>query len=602
MPHDVVQVASAWEEHSYIAETRCSCGEEYNPSVWEIHRDGGKTLEVCRATCVGCGVVREFWFDITSVLRLGGTNIISDLESAWPPVARGKRYFTDHKALSQATEALLQRAEAESMSQEEFRAAFSDIRARMIPRLLGRYEVLGTRQGGMSTLYLCSDPRTQDQRGYVVCKVVQAVDQMDRQALRREADIWLKFGRHRNLVSLYDVGAASNEQMVLVLEAVLPGAGGRISVRDWLLAGALSPQRALDIIRGVIRGMLHCRARVPLFVHGDLKPENLLLSLGYEVKLTDFGLARSQDTPGLKLGRAWGTPDYLAPECWSGFDASEASDVYALGIVAYELLMERHPFLRTRPEDLQFAHEREFVHIQHPLLSGTVAELLNRCVSKSPLERPTFEELAQELGVSDVAEETSESPVIAAMDANNRGTALTALGRDAEAIQQYKEALMLKVSETPDALVLVNLAISLSRSGKFELADLAYRKTLEAERSPHGLAGYAAHILRSRQRARYDEALRFCDEALSLDPTFFPAQVTKAALLNSLGRHAEAVVVGEAALKVDPSNPYALFETAFGCAKEGKRNRAWKLVERVLRVNPEFEPAQELRQLLRKDK
>ena len=144
-------------------------------------------------------------------------------------------------------------------------------------------------------------------------------------------------------------------------------------------------------------GVAH-EARV---VHRDVKPPNILIRPDGVVKLTDFGIARALDASGhTRLGEMLGTPNYISPEQAKGEQATGASDLYALGVVAHEMLTGTRPFDRGTPIATAMSHINE----PPPPLGDDVPDDLRRVVEslleKDPLDRPlNARTLAVELGI-----------------------------------------------------------------------------------------------------------------------------------------------------------------------------------------------------------
>ena len=132
-------------------------------------------------------------------------------------------------------------------------------------------------------------------------------------------------------------------------------------------------------------GVAH-EARV---IHRDVKPANILVRPDGLVKLTDFGIARALDAAGhTRAGEMLGTPDYISPEQAMGEAATGASDLYALGVVAHEMLTGRRPFDRGTPIATALSHVNE---PPPPLPEDTpedLASLVSDCLAKDPADRP----------------------------------------------------------------------------------------------------------------------------------------------------------------------------------------------------------------------
>ena len=123
-------------------------------------------------------------------------------------------------------------------------------------------------------------------------------------------------------------------------------------------------------------------------VHRDVKPANLLVTPSRRVKITDFGIARAPEGIGLtETGQVMGTPQYLSPEQAEGRPATPASDVYSLGVVAFECLAGRRPFVAETAVATALAHLREPVPELPAEVPADLAAVVRRALSKKPGDR-----------------------------------------------------------------------------------------------------------------------------------------------------------------------------------------------------------------------
>ncbi len=185
---------------------------------------------------------------------------------------------------------------------------------------------------------------------------------------------------HPGIAQVYDYGdAAEGEPPFLVMELV----DGR-PLTQLLAAGPLGPERTLDLVTQVAAGL--AAAHAAGLVHRDIKPGNLLVSASGTVKITDFGIAYAAGSaPLTRTGTVIGTPAYLAPERLAGAVAGPASDLYALGIVAYECLAGAVPFGGTAIE-VALAHQHQPLP---PLdVPPEVATLIADLTARDPADRP----------------------------------------------------------------------------------------------------------------------------------------------------------------------------------------------------------------------
>jgi serine/threonine-protein kinase len=187
---------------------------------------------------------------------------------------------------------------------------------------------------------------------------------------------------HEGIASVFDYGE-ENGSAFLVMELVPGEALSTILERD----GSLSTDKTLDIVAQTSLALQAAHAAG--LVHRDIKPGNLLITPDGRVKITDFGIARIADqVPLTATGQVMGTVQYLSPEQASGHPASPATDIYSLGIVAYESLAGKRPFTGESQVAIAMAQINE----QPPPLPATVAmpvqNLVMAMIAKKPEDRP----------------------------------------------------------------------------------------------------------------------------------------------------------------------------------------------------------------------
>lgn len=187
---------------------------------------------------------------------------------------------------------------------------------------------------------------------------------------------------HPNIATTYDYGEAAGSAY-LVMELV-PGQPLSDILAD---EGSLPPQRAALLLAQAAHGL--SAAHAVGVVHRDVKPGNLLVTPDGRVKVTDFGIARAGDAaPLTATGQVMGTAQYLAPEQAMGKPSSPASDVYALGVVGYEVLTGTRPFVGDSQVAVAMAHvTAEPPTLPDHLPSGLRA-LIERSLAKDPRQRP----------------------------------------------------------------------------------------------------------------------------------------------------------------------------------------------------------------------
>jgi tRNA A-37 threonylcarbamoyl transferase component Bud32 len=214
-------------------------------------------------------------------------------------------------------------------------------------------------RGGMAVVYLVRQPALD--REVVLKRLdLEGRDPALAQRFVREARLAATLD-HPNVVTLFDFFEHEGVPYI-AMEYV---AGG--SLRE--LVGRLELPQVCGVVEGVLAGLGHAEHRG--IAHRDLKPENVLLTRRGNVKIADFGIARAYNVLTQRLtapGMAIGTPSYMAPEQATNEPLGPYTDLYALGVIAYELLSGRPPFLAETPVGLLYAH----VHKAPPPLAALV--------------------------------------------------------------------------------------------------------------------------------------------------------------------------------------------------------------------------------------
>jgi serine/threonine protein kinase len=211
-----------------------------------------------------------------------------------------------------------------------------------ISETFGRYRIvrkLG--EGGMGAVYLGQDTQLDRQAAIKVPHLHHASDPASCERFLREARAAAAF-RHPNFCPIYDVGEIEGRRFLAM--AYIEGETLENQIRR---DGPLQPREAAAIVRTLARAMAEAHQRG--FIHRDLKPSNILVEPGGNLIITDFGLARRielDNSPLTRIGTPMGTPAYMSPEQVDGDPAliGPATDMYALGVILYELLTAERPF------------------------------------------------------------------------------------------------------------------------------------------------------------------------------------------------------------------------------------------------------------------
>ncbi|MEV8245193.1 Stk1 family PASTA domain-containing Ser/Thr kinase [Streptomyces rochei] len=248
----------------------------------------------------------------------------------------------------------------------------------------GRYRVEARiAVGGMATVYRAVDTRLDRVLALKVMHPTLATDATFVERFIREAKSVARLD-HPNVVQVFDQGA-EGAYVYLAMEYV---AG--CTLRDVLRErGALRPRAALDILEPVLAAL--GAAHRAGFVHRDMKPENVLIGDDGRVKVADFGLVRAVDTVTSTTGAVLGTVSYLAPEQIEQGAADPRVDVYACGVVLYEMLTGGKPHEGDSPAQVLYKHLHEDVPPPSAAVPGMayeLDELVASATARTPEIRP----------------------------------------------------------------------------------------------------------------------------------------------------------------------------------------------------------------------
>lgn len=255
----------------------------------------------------------------------------------------------------------------------------------MIGRLIdGRYQVRSRiARGGMATVYLATDLRLERRVAIKVMHGHLADDESFKQRFIQEARSAARLA-HPNVVNVFDQGQDA-DSAYLVME-YLPG----ITLRDLLQEyGSLTAEQTLDISEAVLSGL--AAAHKAGIVHRDLKPENVLLADDGRIKIGDFGLARAATANTATGAALLGTVAYLSPELVTRGIADTRSDIYAVGIMMYEMLTGAQPFIGEQPMQIAYQHANDAVptpSTANPAVPAELDELVLWATARDPEQRP----------------------------------------------------------------------------------------------------------------------------------------------------------------------------------------------------------------------
>ncbi|WP_438856039.1 Stk1 family PASTA domain-containing Ser/Thr kinase [Agromyces sp. M3QZ16-3] len=255
----------------------------------------------------------------------------------------------------------------------------------MIGRLVdGRYQVRSRiARGGMATVYLATDLRLERRVAIKIMHGHLADDNTFKTRFVQEARSAARLA-HPNVVNVFDQG--QDADMAYLVMEYLPGITLRDLLKDYK---RLTPEQTVDILDAVLSGL--AAAHKAGIVHRDLKPENVLLADDGRIKLGDFGLARAASANTATGQALLGTIAYLSPELVTRGVADARSDIYALGIMAYEMLTGEQPYVGEAPMQIAYQHANESVpapSTRAPSVPPELDAIVLWATSRDPDQRP----------------------------------------------------------------------------------------------------------------------------------------------------------------------------------------------------------------------
>lgn len=258
-----------------------------------------------------------------------------------------------------------------------------------------RYQIIKSLgEGGMADVYLAVDTILNREVAIKMLRGELSNDPVTLLRFQREANAASKLN-HPNVVQVYDVGEYEGRHYI-VMEHVR----GRTLKQLIQLRGALHKEEAVNIMKQVVSAVQH--AHEHHIIHRDIKPQNIMIKDDGTVKITDFGIALAHDAVQLtQSDSVLGSAHYLAPETTRGEPATNQIDIYALGIVFYELLSGDVPFHGDNPVQIAMKHlSEEIPSIRefNPSLPQAVENIIIKATVKNRAQRyKTAQEMYEDL-------------------------------------------------------------------------------------------------------------------------------------------------------------------------------------------------------------
>lgn len=536
-----VKVNTMWEIHSHHTRVPCKCGGEYAFDLaaigeWTAERKTEKFI----SKCSDCGdrVLTEF--DITDRSQ-EMDDVDRMLMKKWPPASSGPYPMGSRGFPKFETEGI---------------KTFS---------IMGHWHLIGASQGSMSKVYLCA--HRGDPRSLAVAKLPISPGGNEDHVRECQLLLLLNFAkRSPHVVRLLEVEARPGGVPVWLLESVLPGPRGCVTLADWIseYRNELESLPVRQWIGQIATGLLHCGELVEGFAHADLKPDNILVAEGWICKIADFGLAGWKDraaTPGAPL--------YQAPELANGVRPNASSDIFSLGVIAYELFTGRNPWeaaSRASIDRLKIAMRSGVVNAD-----PSVPLIVLQCLEVDPAKRPTLLEIQQAFMFPEVR--------TSLVEAGEGAFAVFSQGLIALGMPDVVVKTMADGSASRNAATRVNIAVAFSQTGSHDFAEVQY-----AQLASEGIDVVAQRAVNDQRRGLHEASLNALRPLIAKSPNDVGLRINASAACNDLGLHSEALELLEQARASDPGNPTVLYQYAYTLIALRKCSKAKDAVDKYKKV------------------
>jgi serine/threonine-protein kinase len=263
-----------------------------------------------------------------------------------------------------------------------------------LPSRIGKYEFEERLGGGMAHVFRARDTIIGRTVAIKILNEHESADPHARARFLQEARVAASFD-HDNIIRIYDFGEDEAQRPYLVME-FLRGEDLSKAIKS---GRAGDPARRLEIARSIAGAIEHIHAHD--IIHRDIKPENIYITTSGAVKLMDFGIVKTQSLALTQTGLTMGSPYYMAPEQIRGESVTRLVDVYAFGVLMYELITSQKAFAGDNIETILFAALNRPIDVgklRTSWASSELCELVSRCAAKNPADRPRgFDEITATL-------------------------------------------------------------------------------------------------------------------------------------------------------------------------------------------------------------
>lgn len=449
--------------------------------------------------------------------------------------------------------------------------------------IAGKYLVRNVLGGGMGRVYVVEF----DDDTLVLKTILQ--ERGDLEIFAEEARTWVRMGIHENIVTARWVDWVSG-MLCVAADYVPPQEDGKRTIRDYIGSGKTSIHQMLRWSAEFCFAMEHALGR-GLIAHRDIKPENLLLGADGKLLVTDFGISKAtalewlrtaDQAIGLKAPTS-GTPAYMAPEQWRAEQQDFRTDVYAFGVVLFELCFAKQPWVASSISQLRLAHLASPIEVpDHPL-----AAIIRRALSKDMADRfaspdellSKIAEVAQKLQVPlpprPLPANTSRDELMAEASLGHFERDLSRSIAAAEVVTEkwpsyspgwtqlgrlwHQQNDLVKAREATERSLKIdptrsapwnNLGILNSEEGKFAEAEAAYREALVWDSQNAGAMSHLGNCL--TRQGKLSEAIDWYERSVQIAPDRYNLWVNLGAGYQQNGDQARGLECLKKALNLAP--------------------------------------------------
>lgn len=469
-----------------------------------------------------------------------------------------------------------------------------------------RYEVRFNTHGGMGMVYLCYD-RTHPEPVAIKTIWPERLEKNPhfKDLFCKEALTWIQLEKHYNIVTALYVEEVDNLPAIF-LEMIASDKTYGSDLSGYIGKYHFTPEEILKLALQFCDGMIYAEEKFrnmgKVFVHCDIKPANTMMTQDRVLKITDFGMVKSELAEQDTLP---GTYGYMSPEQFLREAIDTRADIYSFGCILYELFCEgRRPYMLT-PEERENANPAaveglmQIKHLDEPLIDPVpflpkskvqqgIRSVLIRCLEKDRENRfANFRELREvleELYLSLTGKTIIpvEGEQLETFELANKGYSLDYLGRSEDALDCCDQALKINPA---DRTAWLNKGVALDHLQRSEEALACYEQVLTL--NPDDPEAWYNKGCVLQETGKRQDALVCYDRALTHTPEFARAWYMKAGNLFRLDRKAEALSCYARTLTINPDDAVVWYDQAIALHDLGKVEESLASYDRVVAINPQ---------------